>query len=307
MSWKMAVVKLLGKSAANDDPQSPSNFRPIALTPVISKLFSGILKDRWLSHMISNGYIDASIQKAFLPMVPGVTKLAAIISGARKSKHSLAVAWLDISNAYGSVHHSLIQFALRHYHAPPALCNLLHSWYSGLSASISTPDWITPSIPLKIGVYQGNPLSVLIFLTVMATLSDTLAPFMDLGVVVPGSESRVNHLLYADDTCITAHTPAACQHLLDVVQQWFDWANLKAKPSKSRVLCIKASTGRVYMPPLSIGGEVIQHIGDSSFQFLGMHIRVPPNPAAARDALKQSVVSMLKTTRATEICFKCHR
>ena len=107
----------------------------------------------------------------------------------------------------------------------------------------------------------------------------------------------MNHLLYADDKCITAHTPAACQHLLDVVQQWFDcrtWANLKAKPSKSRVLCIKASTGRVCMSPLSIGGEVIQHVGDSSFQFLGMHIRVPPNPAAARDALKQSVVSMLK-------------
>ena len=39
---------------------------------------------------------------------------------------------------------------------------------------------------------------------------------------------------------------------------------------------------------------MIQHVGDSSFQFLGMHIHVPPNPAAARDALKQSVVSMLK-------------
>ena len=142
--------------------------------------------------------------------------------------------------------------------------------------------------------YQDDPPSVLIFLTVMATLSDALAPFMDLGVVVPGSESHVNHLLYADDTCITAHTPAACQHLLDVVQHWLDWANLMVQPSKSRVLCIKASTGRVYMPPLSIGGEVIQHVGDSSFQFLGMHIRVPPNPATARDALKQSVVSMLK-------------
>ena len=46
--WKNAVFKLVGKSAANDDPKSSPDFRPIALTPAVSKLFSGILKDRWL-------------------------------------------------------------------------------------------------------------------------------------------------------------------------------------------------------------------------------------------------------------------
>ena len=106
--------------------------------------------------MTLNGYLDGDVQKAFLPTVPGVSehhsKLAAIISGARKNKHSLTVAWLDIANAYGSVHHSLIQFAFHRYHAPPDFCNLLQSWYTGLSASISTPDWVTPSICLEIGV-----------------------------------------------------------------------------------------------------------------------------------------------------------
>ena len=122
-SWKNAVFKLIGKSASKENPKSPSNFRPIALTSRISKLFSGILKDRWLKHMVSNGYLNAEVQKAFLPTIPGVTehqcKLAAIIKEAKRSKHSLVVTWLDIANAYGSVHHSLIQFALQHYHAPP--------------------------------------------------------------------------------------------------------------------------------------------------------------------------------------------
>ena len=105
---------------------------------------------------------------------------------------------------------------------------------------------------------------------------------------------RVNNLLYADDTCITAHSPAACQHLLNIVQQWLDWAKMRAKPPKSRVLCIKASTGKEYIPHLSIGGESIQHIGDSPFKFLGMLIRVPPNPSVAKNALKLSVESMLE-------------
>ena len=111
-------------------------------------------------------------------------------------------------------------------------------------------------------------------------------------MVIPGSDVQVNHLLYADDTCITALSPAACQHLLNIVQQWLDWAKMRAKPPKSWVLCIKASTGKAYTPHLSIGGEIIQHIGDSPFKFLGMLIRVPPNPSVAKNGLKLSVESM---------------
>ena len=295
--WKTAVFKLIAKSSAKDDPHSPANFRPIALTSTISKLFSGILKDRWLRHMTANGYLDADIQKAFIPTIPGVTehqtKLAAIINEARESKRSLAVAWIDIANAYGSIHHSLINFALSHYHAPPALCHLLHSWYSGLSATVSTPDWVSPAVPLEMGVYQGDPLSVAIFLTVMSTLTDTLNTRQDLGAVSPNSESPVNHLLYADDTCIVSSSPAACQHLLDMVQQWLIWAKLEAKPSKSRALCIKASLGKAYDPQLSIAGKHIPIVGDSYFKFLGMPIRVPPHPNAAKSSLVSSLKRML--------------
>ncbi len=196
--WKAAVVKLIGKSSAQTEPTAPGNFRPIALTPTVSKLLSGILKDRWLRHMTTNGYLDSDIQKAFLPVTPGVTehqsKLAAIINAARRSKRSLAVAWLDIANAYGSVHHSLIQFVLQHYHAPPEFCHLLRSWYSGLSATIATQAWETPPIPLQIGVYQGDPLSVVIFLTVMNTLSDILKRREDLGFPLPNSSLSINQL-----------------------------------------------------------------------------------------------------------------
>ena len=160
-SWKSAVVKLIPKGRAQDDPSSLGNFHPIALTPAISKLLFGILRDRWLRHMRANNYLDPNIQKAFLSTVPGVTehhaKLASVIKMAKQLKRSLSVAWLDIANAYGSVHHSLIQFCMAHHHAPPEFCQLLQSWYSRLSASVSTDDRLTPLFPLKLGVYQGDP------------------------------------------------------------------------------------------------------------------------------------------------------
>ena len=84
------------------------------------------------------------------------------------------------------------------------------------------------------------------------------------------------------------------KQLLNVVQQWLDWVVLKAKPSKSRVLCIKSSTGCAYSPQLSTGCEIIQHINNSDFKCLGMHVRTPPNPVAAKSTVRETVESMLK-------------
>ncbi len=123
-AWKTAEIKLIDKSSVTEDPQTTANLRPIALTSCIGKLFTTLLKNRWLEFMLENGYLDRSIQKAFMSATPGCTehhsKLATILSEARKKHKSLA--WLDLANANGSVHHSLIQFSLKHYHAPDQLC-----------------------------------------------------------------------------------------------------------------------------------------------------------------------------------------
>ena len=76
---------------------------------------------------------------------------------------------------------------------------------------------------------------------------------------------------------------------------------MKAKSSKSRILCIKASSGKVYSPCLSIGWECMQPVGNSAFKFLGMHIRVPPDPAEARNSLKESLEAMLRAIDAVPV------
>ena len=119
------------------------------------------------------------MQKALLPKMPGCIehhlKLASVISDAKAKHKFLAVYWLDLANAYGSVHHSLISFALQHYHAPPPqLLHLVTSFYSNLSVTFTSANWSTPLIALKIGVYQGDPLSVIIFNTVMNAMVNAI-------------------------------------------------------------------------------------------------------------------------------------
>lgn len=113
-----------------------------------------------------------------MPSVPGCikhyAKLAAAISEARTRHKSLCVCWLDLANAYGSVHQDLIKFSIEFYRAPTKPISMVGNFYSSLSASISIPEGRTRAIPLKIGLYQGDPLSVTIFNTVMNTYLDVL-------------------------------------------------------------------------------------------------------------------------------------
>ena len=297
-AWKTAAIKLIGKSTAPEDATTPSNFRPIALTSCTGKLFTTILKNRWLEHMLDNGYLDRSIQKAFMRATPGCTehhsKLATILSEARRKHKSLAVSWLDLANAYGSVHHTLIQFAMKHYHAPPQLCMILESLYSDLSAAILTPEWSTPSIPLKIGVYQGDPLSVVVFNTVINTLVDTLQVRNDLGYTLSDSTHRINLLQYADDTCVIANTPAACQQLLNMVDRWLEWSGMKAKVAKCHSVAIQSSTGHTMDPQLTLSGQSLPFLGNGTIRFLGLPVQIPQNPSTARLDLKQALRRMLQ-------------
>ena len=212
--WKCAAIKLIPKASASDDPNNPGNFRPIALTPCVGKLYTTLLRNRWLRYMVANRYLDSSLQKAFMPTVPGCTehhqKLTSILAEAHSNHKALAVCWLDLANAYGSVHHSLIDFSLQHYYAPPQFLSTVRALYSGLSAKVITAEWETQVIPLQRGVYQGDPLSVVIFNTVMNTLLDTVSLRSDLGIGSPTPAAR-------SISCSTLTTPVSWLTLLSPV------------------------------------------------------------------------------------------
>ena len=135
----------------------------------------------------------------------------------------------------------------------------------------------------------------------MNTLSDTLCTRKDLSFTLPSSSIYVNHLLYADHACIISNTPAGCQHLLDMVQRWLKWAQLKAKEQKCRSLVIQALTGRRITPDLSIGGQTIPPAEDDTFKFLGMPVRVYRNNEAARSSIKGKLQQILDVIDATPL------
>ena len=295
-AWKVASIKLIGKSSARSDPSTPTNFKPIALTSCVGKLFTTIIKNRFLNYMLTNKYLDKSIQKGFMPATPGCSehhlKLATILGDAKRQHRSLALCWVDLANAYGSVHHSLILYFLKHYHAPSKLINLVKALYTGLFARVSSASWSTPLIPIQMGVYQGDPLSVVIFNTVINTLVDTLQTRRDLGYIFTQRQLPINLLQYADDTCLIANSPASCQYLLDMMAAWLNWSGLRAKIAKCAGLGLQASTGRKIDPCLSLDSNQIPY-APHGVKFLGLAIDVPPDRSKSRAELVSKFEDML--------------
>ena len=91
--------------------------------------------------------------------------------------------WLPgLANAYGSVAHNLIQFALEWYHVPPDIRELIYNYYDELFVRVRTQKWTTDWFMYQIGLFQGCPLSVVLFLIVFNLLLDLLKTKKDIGV-----------------------------------------------------------------------------------------------------------------------------
>ena len=67
-SWCEAGIKLVFKGG---DKRSPANFRPIALTSAVGKLFHKIIALRLEQFALENNIIDTSLQKGFLTGING--------------------------------------------------------------------------------------------------------------------------------------------------------------------------------------------------------------------------------------------
>ena len=167
-----------------------------------------------------------------------------------------------------SVHHDLIAFSLAHYHAPPEMIQLISSLYDGLTAVISTDKWTTAPIHRQLGIYQGDPLSVIIFNTVMNTLVDSITQrCAHLGYSLNSVPGKINLLQYADDTSLIGDEPSSCQHLLNIIESWLSWSGMRANVPKCVGVAIKASTWKAFNP-LIFSGQPIPYLGDTTLRFL---------------------------------------
>jgi hypothetical protein len=108
-AWCVGKIILIHRGG---DQADPKNFRPIAMTSVIGKLFHRIMAERLEEYLLQNEIVNPEIQKRFISGICGSMEhsfmVSGIINNAKELGKPLYLSFLDLSNAFGSISHYLL-------------------------------------------------------------------------------------------------------------------------------------------------------------------------------------------------------
>ena len=229
--WKHSIIHPIFKSG---DPSDPSNFRPISIIPIISKVVERVVQ-RQLYHYLSYNHLLSSTQHGFRPRHSTETALMTVtddILGATDRGEISLLCLIDLSKCFDVINHEILLRKMQLY-------GIDTKWFSaylrGHMQSVELKDSTgrtRTSRPLanQMGVFQGSALGPLLF-TVFA---NDMSLYTDDALVVQ----------YADDTQIMVSgrkcdLPVLISRMetnLALLDMWFRANALKVNASKTQLI-----------------------------------------------------------------------
>ena len=274
--WKKACTILIHKKGNTNDP---SNFRPITLQSIPLKVFTSCLRNAMYSFLVSNNLIEQNIQKGFTPNLCGTlehtAQMANIINKSRIRQRSVIITLLDLKNAFGEVHHNLIQSVLDYHHIPDHVKFIIKSLYTDFKTAIITSEFQTPFISVGRGVLQGDCLSPLLFNMCFNTFIQHInaQKYRQFGFSFQ-LLNPVHWFQFADDAAVITSQESENQHLLNRFTVWCQWSDMIIRVDKCSTFGIKKAISKSvqYLPKLLINNRLIPtvKIGES-FEYLGRY------------------------------------
>ena len=267
--WTHAKVILLHKKNSTDNPE---NFRMIALSSVFGKIFHQIIVSRLETYLRQNNLIDTSIQKGFMTGISGCVDhnvvVHELIRHAKASQRTAHFTWYDLQDAFGSVPHDLIATTLTRFHVPHTIRQYIINLYNSISGHVSTRSWNTESFRFRKGIFQGDPLSPMIFVMCINPLAEYLKSSESFGYKL--NDCRYITTFFADDFCLITGNKKTHQRITNALSTYTTSMGLKLKPSKCKSLSI--SSGKLDTnTEFHVYGQSISTLGksDDQFKFLG--------------------------------------
>ena len=197
-----------------------------------------------------------------------------LIRHAKKHQRALVITLIDLKNAFGEVHHNLLNCILEYHHIPAEMKSLISDLYTGFQTSVTTSSYSTPFIPIEKGELQGDCLSPLLFNMIFNTFINSIKSkeFEQLGYRYSQHLSPRHWYQFADDAAIITGQQYENQILLNAFTRWTKWANMIIRVDKCKTFGIqKVNTATVqYSPKLVTNDAVIPPVGmNEGFTYLG--------------------------------------
>jgi hypothetical protein len=228
--WKKAYVIPIYKSG---DRSNPSNYRPVSLTCIASKIFEKVLYDAIYSHLGKNDLLtnrQHGFRKGFSCDTQVVSFIHDLASSMDK-KIETDVVFLDFQKAFDKVPHKQLLMKLGMFGVHDDVITVLRSFLLGRKQQVLIDGDLSDPLPVLSGVPQGSVIGPLLFLIYINDLIEHIS-------------SKGG--LFADDTVLyrEIHGPldvCILQDDLDKIAQWCNTWNMTLNIKK----CVSMSVSRL--------------------------------------------------------------
>ena len=242
---------------------SISDYRPISLVSVASKVLEKMVLKKWFSSIVPR---LEPLQFAFIPR-PGQGTIAALtyilhrVLAFLDSPGAVRILMVDYSKAFDKIPHKTILSSAISLGAPKELVKWISSYLHSRKYIIKSNNSFSQPYISTSGVPQGGVLSPIIF----AQAVDSLKPCFENSVIVK----------FADDICLLHFVRNATDdHLSEELENIISWSSqhgLLFNNNKTKLMDVQTKQSLVLSPlNVSHSSDIIQNV--STAKLLGLLI-----------------------------------
>lgn len=257
---KIARVTPIYKSGSKADP---TNYRPISVLPIISKIYEKVIYKRLNDYLTSINFLFER-QYGFRPKTNTLSACTDLITKLKQhvDKGNIALGmFIDLKKAFDTVSHCILLSKLKSIGISGTAYNVFQSYLNNRYQVVKIGDSTSGLKQITYGVPQGSILGPLLFLIYINDMHKI------------GLHGHI--ALYADDTCLFYFASSIhdiiiqAQADLDTLNTWFQYNLLTINAKKTHYIIFATKNRKIDMhSPLLINGQVISQI--DSLSYLGL-------------------------------------
>ena len=280
--WKTAIIHPVAKVPK---PETPSDYRPISITPILSRIVERELVQRYLYPAFNQPPMSDLLldQYAFRPTGSTTAALISLqhqVKTLLQSNEYVTLVSLDFSKAFDTVRHSVLAAKLSSLIIPDNIYNWLVEFLKDRRHVTRFQNVLSAAAAIDASVVQGSGIGPSAF-------------------VVNGSDLHPRHraniiVKYADDTYLLVGSSlnSTIGDELTMIGDWAEENHLSLNQSKTKEMVIVRRRG-VQLPPPTPGIERV-----TKMKILGVIVR---DDFRAKDQVEATLASCHGTVHALRV------
>ncbi len=130
----------------------------------------------------------------------------------------MPTTYFDLEDAFGTVQHELIKIGLERLGIPKEIQSYIKQLYNNMSGKVVTNGWTSEEFSFKKGVYQGDPLSPIVFLLTFNSILDKMCRNSEKDYNLNGYQIITTP--FADDFNLCTTNCRTHQKLINDISSW---------------------------------------------------------------------------------------